>query len=167
MPIDPATQSQYITNAGDVRSRGAELETTFLVARGFSLGANAAFNDVKYLKYNNAPCPPEITATSCNLSGRAALVNAPRWTSSLNAQYAHAVAEGVEGYFNANTAYRTETFGTLDASKYAKIPAYALTNLSAGARFGWRRQVGRVAVGQERVRQAVLHQPVEYQLRRL
>ncbi|HEX5342766.1 MAG TPA: TonB-dependent receptor [Duganella sp.] len=132
---DPSTSSSYITNAGDVRSRGAELETTFLVARGFSLGANAAFNDVKYLKYNNAPCPPEIAATSCNLSGRAALVNAPRWTSSLNAQFTHAVADGVEGYFNANTAYRTETFGTLDASKYAKIPAYALTNLSAGARF--------------------------------
>jgi iron complex outermembrane receptor protein len=133
--FDASTQSQYITNAGDVRSRGAELETTFLVARGFTLGANGAFNDVKYLKYTNAPCPPEITASSCNLSGRAALVNAPRWTSSLNAQYAHAVAEGVEGYFNANTSYRTEVFGTLDASKYAKIPAYALTNLSAGARF--------------------------------
>lgn len=132
---DPATQSSYITNAGDVRSRGAELETTFLVARGFTLGANAAFNDVKYLKYTNAPCPPEISATSCDLSGRAALVNAPRWTSSLNAQFAHAVAEGVEGYFNANTSYRTEVFGTLDASKYARIPAYALTNLSAGARF--------------------------------
>jgi iron complex outermembrane receptor protein len=132
---DPSTQSSYITNAGDVRSRGAELETTFLIARGLTLGANGAFNDVKYLKYNNAPCPPEITATSCNLSGRAALVNAPRWTSSLSAQYAHAVADGVEGYFNVNTSYRTEVFGTLDASKYARIPAYALTNLSAGARF--------------------------------
>ncbi|MYM68131.1 TonB-dependent receptor [Pseudoduganella sp. FT55W] len=132
---DPSTQSSYITNAGDVRSRGVELETTFLVARGFTLGANGAFNDVKYLKYTNAPCPPEIAGTSCNLSGRAALVNAPRWTSSLNAQFAQAVAEGVEAYFNANTSYRTESFGTLDASRYAKIPAYALTNLSAGARF--------------------------------
>jgi iron complex outermembrane receptor protein len=132
---DPITQSSYLTNAGDVRSRGAELETSFVVARGFTLGANGAFNDVKYLKYTNAPCPPEITATSCNLSGRAALVNAPRWTGSLNAQYAHAVADQVEGYFNANYAYRSEVFGTLDASKYSKIPAYSLTNLSTGARF--------------------------------
>ena len=132
---DPVTQSQYLTNAGNVRSRGVELETTFLVARGFMLGFNGAFNDVKYLKYTNAPCPPEISATSCNLSGRNALVNAPRWTGSLSAQYARVVAEGVEGYFNANTSYRTEVFGTLDASQYSKIPAYALTNLSAGARF--------------------------------
>jgi len=132
---DPTTQSSYLTNAGDVRSRGAELETSFVVARGLTLGANGAFNDVKYLKYTNAPCPPEITATSCNLSGRAALVNAPRWTGSLNAQYAHAVADQVEGYVNANYAYRSEVFGTLDASKYSKIPAYSLTNLSAGARF--------------------------------
>jgi iron complex outermembrane receptor protein len=132
---DPVTATSYLTNAGDVRSRGAELETTFLLARGFTLGANGAFNDVKYLKYTNAPCPPEIIATSCNLSGRAALVNAPRWTGSLNAQYAHAVADQVEGYFNANYAYRSEVFGTLDASQYSKIPAYSLTNLSAGARF--------------------------------
>lgn len=132
---DPTTLSQYLTNAGNVRSRGAELETTFLVARGFTLGFNGAFNDVKYLRYTNAPCPPEISATSCNLSGRHALVNAPRWTSSINAQYARAVADGVEAYFNANTSYRTEVFGTLDASQYSKIPAYALTNLSAGARF--------------------------------
>ena len=132
---DPSTQSSYLTNAGDVRSRGAELETSLVVARGLTLGANGAFNDVKYLKYTNAPCPPEITAASCNLSGRAALVNAPRWTGSLNAQYAQAVADQVEGYFNANYAYRSEVFGTLDASKYSKIPAYSLTNLSAGARF--------------------------------
>jgi iron complex outermembrane receptor protein len=132
---DAATSTSYLTNAGDVRSRGAELETSFVLAKGFTLGANGAFNDVKYLKYTNAPCPPEITAASCNLSGRAALVNAPRWTGSLNAQYAHAVAEQVEGYVNANYAYRSEVFGTLDASKYSKIPAYSLTNLSAGARF--------------------------------
>ncbi|MRW85452.1 TonB-dependent receptor [Pseudoduganella sp. FT26W] len=132
---DPVSASSYLTNAGDVRSRGAELETSFVVARGLTLGANGAFNDVKYLKYTNAPCPPEIAATSCNLSGRAALVNAPRWTGSLNAQYVHAVAEQVEGYFNANYAYRSEVFGTLDASQYSKIPAYSLTNLSAGARF--------------------------------
>jgi iron complex outermembrane receptor protein len=132
---DPTTLSSYLTNAGDVRSRGAELETTFLVAKGFTLGANAAFNDVKYLKYSNAPCPPEISATSCDLSGRHALVNAPRWTSSLNAQYAQAIADGVEGYLSANTSYRTETYGTLDASRYSKIPAYALTNLAAGTRF--------------------------------
>jgi iron complex outermembrane receptor protein len=131
---DAATSTSYITNAGDVRSRGAELETTFLLARGFSVGANGAFNDVKYLKYTNAPCPPEIAATSCNLSGRHALVNAPRWTGSLNAQYAHAVADQVEGYFSANYSYRSGVYGTLDASEYSRIPAYSLTNLSTGVR---------------------------------
>jgi iron complex outermembrane receptor protein len=131
---DAATSTSYITNAGDVRSRGAELETTFLLARGFSLGANGAFNDIKYLKYSNAPCPPEIAATSCNLSGRHALVNAPRWTGSLNAQYAHAVADQVEGYLSANYSYRSGVYGTLDASEYSRIPAYSLTNLSAGVR---------------------------------
>lgn len=132
---DPVSLSSYLTNAGDVRSRGAELETTFLVARGFTVGANGAFNDVRYLRYANAPCPTEISAPSCNLSGRAALVNAPRWTTSLNAQYTGAINEQVEGYVNANTSYRSDVYGTLDASQYSRIPAYSLTNLSAGARF--------------------------------
>jgi len=132
---DPVSATSYLTNAGDVRSRGVEVESSFLVVRGFTLGANGSFNDVKYLKYTNAPCPPEINAASCNLSGRAALVNAPRWTGSLNAQYAHAISDGVEGYVNANYSYRSETYGTLDASQYSKIPSYSLTNLSAGTRF--------------------------------
>ncbi|TFW15502.1 TonB-dependent receptor [Duganella callida] len=132
---DPATLTSYLTNAGDVRSRGAELETSWLAAKGLTLGANAAYNDVRYLRYTNAPCPPESGATACDLSGRAALVNAPRWTGSLNAQYAHALAERVEGYVNANYAYRDEAYGTLDASRYSKIPAYSLSNLSAGVRF--------------------------------
>jgi iron complex outermembrane receptor protein len=67
---DAATSTSYITNAGDVRSRGANWKRRFRWRVVFRCGANGAFNDVKYLKYTNAPCPPEIAATSCDLSGR-------------------------------------------------------------------------------------------------
>jgi len=131
---DPVSRTSYLTNAGNVRTRGVELEAIATPVRGLTLRANGSFNDVSYLKYTNAPCPPEINATFCDLSGRHALVNAPRWIGNLGAQYQHAVADGLQAYYNANYAYRGETYGTLDASAYSKIPAYSVTNASIGLR---------------------------------
>ena len=104
-----------------------------VVARGFTINANGSFNDVKYKEYKNAPCPPERAGSFCDLSGRAALVNAPRWIANLGAQYATALAANVEAYGNVNYAYRSSTYGTLDASEYARIPGYSLSNLETVA----------------------------------
>ncbi|GJJ01801.1 TonB-dependent receptor [Duganella rhizosphaerae] len=131
---DPVSATSYLTNAGNVRSRGLELDTSLVVVRGLTLGANGSFNDVKYKEYKNAPCPSERPGASCDLSGRAALVNAPRWIGNLSAQYAATLEANVEGYSNINYAYRSGTYGTLDASEYSRIPAYSLTNLSAGVK---------------------------------
>jgi iron complex outermembrane receptor protein len=131
---DPVSRTSYLTNAGDVRSQGAEVEAIASPARGLTLRFNGSFNDAKYRSYPNAPCPPEISATYCDLSGRAALVNAPRWIGNLGASYTRRVSANWQSYYNANYSYRSETFGTLDASQYSKIPAYSLSNFSAGLR---------------------------------
>ncbi len=57
---DEANRTQYLTNAGDVRSRGLEFEATALPIRGLTLNFNASYNDVRYLSYKNAPCAPEV-----------------------------------------------------------------------------------------------------------
>ncbi|MES2262408.1 MAG: TonB-dependent receptor [Pseudomonadota bacterium] len=131
---DPVSRTSYLTNAGNVRTRGAEVEAIAAPFKGLTLRFNGSFNDAIYRKYTNAPCPPERNATFCDLSGRAALVNAPRWIGNLGAQYARGVADGLQGYLNANYAYRSDTYGTLDASEYSKIPAYSVTNFSVGLR---------------------------------
>ncbi|WP_338758871.1 TonB-dependent receptor [Massilia sp. METH4] len=131
---DPVSRTSYLTNAGDVRTRGIEIEAIVTPLRGLTLRANGSFNDASYLRYTNAPCAPERAGTFCDLSGRNALVNAPRWIGNLGAQYSRAVAEGLQGYVNANYAYRSDTYGTLDASEYAKIPSYSVSNLSLGLR---------------------------------
>ncbi|WP_324272437.1 hypothetical protein, partial [Pseudomonas aeruginosa] len=46
-----ANRTQYLTNAGDVRSRGLEFEATALPIRGLTLNFNASYNDVRYLSY--------------------------------------------------------------------------------------------------------------------
>lgn len=131
---DPVSRTSYLTNAGNVRTRGLELEAIATPVKGLTLRANGSFNDASYLKYSNAPCAPERSGTFCDLSGRNALVNAPRWIGNLGVQYAHALAPGWQAYYNANYAYRASTYGTLDASEYAKIPAYSVSNLSLGLR---------------------------------
>ncbi|WUR15119.1 TonB-dependent receptor [[Empedobacter] haloabium] len=131
---DPVARSSYLTNAGDVRTRGVEVEAIATPVRGLTIRANGAFNDASYLKYTNAPCAPERAGTFCDLSGRNALVNAPRWTGNVAVQYGQLVAAGLQGYVNANCAYRASTYGTLDASEYARIPAYGVTNASLGVR---------------------------------
>ncbi|MBB3222019.1 TonB-dependent receptor [Pseudoduganella umbonata] len=131
---DPISRTSYLTNAGDVRTRGIEVEAIATPFRGLTLRANGSFNDASYLRYTNAPCAPERAGVFCDLSGRNALVNAPRWIGNLRAQYSRAVAEGLQGYVNGNYAYRGTTYGTLDASEYAKIPSYSVSNLSVGVR---------------------------------
>jgi iron complex outermembrane receptor protein len=131
---DHVTRTSYLTNAGDVRTRGVEFEAIAAPVRPLRLSFNASFNDPRYLRYTNAPCAPEVGATFCDLSGRDALVNAPRRTANLGLRYEHALGESWRGYLNANVAHRSSATGTLDASRYSRIPAYTLANLSLGLR---------------------------------
>jgi len=133
---DHVSRTSYLTNAGDVRTRGVEFEATAVPVRPLRLSFNASFNDPRYLRYTNAPCAPEANATYCDLSGRAVLVNAPRRTANLGLRYDHALGSGWRGYLNTNLAYRASATGTLDASAYSRIPASTLANLSVGMRSG-------------------------------
>ncbi len=51
---------QYLTNAGSVRSRGLEVESTLIPLRGLTLNLNGSYNDVRYMSYKDAPCAPEV-----------------------------------------------------------------------------------------------------------
>jgi iron complex outermembrane receptor protein len=132
---DPVARTSYLTNAGDVRTRGVELEAIAIPVRPLHIQLNVSLNDPRYLHYTNAPCPPETGAASCDLSGRDALVNAPRRTANLGARYDVALgSDAWRGYLNGNLAYRSSSYGTLDASAYSRIPAYTVANLALGVR---------------------------------
>src|SRR5471032_1651070 len=63
---DYDTRVQYLTNAGSVRSRGLEVESTLIPLRGLTLNLNGSYNDVRYMSYKDAPCAPEV-AERCDL----------------------------------------------------------------------------------------------------
>ncbi|MBV4463024.1 TonB-dependent receptor [Pseudomonas sp. SWRI79] len=135
---DAANRVQYLTNAGSVRSRGVEFESTLIPLRGLTLNVNGSYNDVSYLSYKDAPCPPEVSLApgapaSCDLSGHQ-VVGASKWIGNANGEYKWNLANGFEEYVTASYAFRSKAVGTVEDSDYGQIPSYAVVNLSTGLR---------------------------------
>ncbi|MCU9949021.1 TonB-dependent receptor [Pseudomonas sp. PDM13] len=134
---DDANLTSYLTNAGTVRSRGAEFEATLRPLRGLTLNANGSYNDVRYLSYEDAPCPAEVALrpgapASCDLSGHN-VVGASKWIFNGNGTYEWQL-DPVRPYVNASYAFRSHAVGTIDDSRHAQLPSYALVNLATGVR---------------------------------
>ncbi|WP_085712669.1 MULTISPECIES: TonB-dependent receptor [unclassified Pseudomonas] len=135
---DDVNRVQYLTNAGSVRSRGVEFESTVIPLRGLTLNFNGSFNDVSYLSYKDAPCPPEVSLApsapaSCDLSGHQ-VVGASKWIGNANGKYEWNLANGLQPYVTGSYAFRSKAVGTVEDSDYGQIPSYAVVNLSTGLR---------------------------------
>ncbi|WP_426232740.1 TonB-dependent receptor [Pseudomonas sp. TWP3-2] len=135
---DDVNRVQYLTNAGSVRSRGVEFETTVVPVRGLTLNFNGSFNDVSYLSYKDAPCPPEVSQApgapaSCDLSGHQ-VVGASKWIGNASGKYEWNLANGLQPYVTGSYAFRSKAVGTVEDSDYGQIPSYAVVNLSTGLR---------------------------------
>ncbi|MCU0093548.1 TonB-dependent receptor [Pseudomonas koreensis] len=135
---DDVNRVQYLTNAGSVRSRGVEFETTVIPLRGLTLNFNGSYNDVSYLSYKDAPCPPEVSQApgapaSCDLSGHQ-VVGASKWIGNANGKYEWNLDNGLQPYVTGSYAFRSKAVGTVEDSDYGQIPSYAVVNLSTGLR---------------------------------
>ncbi|ROO12871.1 TonB-dependent receptor [Pseudomonas fluorescens] len=135
---DAENRVQYLTNAGSVRSRGVEFESTVIPLRGLTLNINGSYNDVSYLSYKDAPCPPEVSQApgapaSCDLSGHQ-VVGASKWIGNANGEYKWSLDNGFEPYVTASYAFRSKAVGTVEDSDYGQIPSYAVVNFSTGLR---------------------------------
>jgi iron complex outermembrane receptor protein len=135
---DPILLTSYLANAHGVRSRGAELDSSWLPIDGLRLDAGVAYDEAIYTSFRNSPCPIEYSgiATLCDLSGKP-IGGAPRWTGDLRAEYSHALAAtGASGYAGAELDYRSNNYYTSDDSRYSLIPSYSVLNAHLGVRTG-------------------------------
>ncbi|MCU1717385.1 TonB-dependent receptor [Pseudomonas sp. 5P_3.1_Bac2] len=135
---DDANRVQYLTNAGSVRSRGIEFDSSIVPLRGLTLNINGSYNDVRYQSYKDAPCPPEVSLVagapaSCDLSGHQ-VVGASKWIGNLNGEYKWNLSNGFEPYVTGSYAFRSKAVGTVEDSDYGQIPSYAVVNFSTGLR---------------------------------
>ncbi|KPG96156.1 TonB-dependent receptor [Pseudomonas sp. RIT-PI-r] len=138
---DDVNLTSYLTNAGTVRSRGLELDSSWRPISGLTINVNGSFNDVRYLSYDEAPCPAEVALrpgapAACDLSGHA-VVGASKWIFNSNASYQWNLQNGLQPYVNGSYAWRSHAVGTVDDSREAQLPGYGLVNLSGGVRGDW------------------------------
>ncbi|MFT4020890.1 MAG: TonB-dependent receptor [Acinetobacter sp.] len=126
-----------LANAGEVRSRGAEIDATFQPARQFTVNFNGSLNDTTYTKYQNAPSPSSVsipTGTAMqDLSGQR-VYGVPKWVANLNFRYDLQEKYNWQPYITGGYSWRDWSYGTIDNDKNGIIKSYGLLNVSIGAR---------------------------------
>jgi iron complex outermembrane receptor protein len=149
----------YLANADKVRVRGVELDVAATPFDGFNVYANTAFTDHEYIKFPDAPCPPELsggTAASatnpasapgtpggfspaaCDISGQW-LPGISKWAVSYGFQYElpiMALGTGGGAFFGFDGSYRSDFSSNPSRSIYTDIEGYSLANFRAGIRTG-------------------------------
>jgi len=146
----------YLANAGKVRTRGLEIDSAFRPVDRLNLYANAAFTDAKYVRFVDAPCPPELSGgtaltagqrpaaagtpgpspDNCDISGQW-LPGVSKWAFSYGAEYGvPAQVAGLDGrfYLGYDGSYRSKYSSNPSRSAYTDIKGYALSNFRLGFR---------------------------------
>jgi len=144
---DATANATTLVNAGELRSRGAELETLATPMRGLNLSANLAYTDAAFTNFPDAPCYPGQTTAAgsrCHAFGGSyvqslagePLNNAPRWSLTLGASYTHALPwHDLTGYADVNYAYRSAVNYSLDEDPNTIQRGYGLVSLNTGVQF--------------------------------
>ncbi len=152
----------YLANADHVRVRGVEADFAYRPVERFNVYANAAFVDHEYVKFTNAPCPPELSGgtvvtnpalvsapgtpggnspLTCDISGQW-LPGISRFSASYGFEYRQpSQLLGREGdlYFAFDGSYRSKFSSNPSRSASTDIEGYAISNIRAGVRVrnGW------------------------------
>ena len=147
----------FLANADKVRSQGIEADFSIRPSERFNAYANAAYTDAKYVRFVDAPCPPElaggtiagagqtpsapgtpggISPANCDISGQR-LPGVSKWAVSFGAE--GNVPGGVLGktgqfYLGYDGSYRSDFSSNPSPSAYTNIEGYSLSNFRLGFR---------------------------------
>jgi len=120
----------FNSNAPEFRTRGIELETTWVATENLTARASVSLIDTEYTDFPNGPCPQGV-AGSCNLTGRE-LYQAPNTTYSILSQYERPISNTWNLIGLAEYAYRSGSYfnAALDPNLYQS--GYGLANFRLG-----------------------------------
>lgn len=131
---DEENDISYLTNAGDIRTRGVEAALRFSASERLQLNLGATYLDATYLRYPNGSCPAELGADApvyCDHAGER-IVRAPKWTYNVRARYGWQLANGWNAFVSGRYSYRSWFNSTLDNSVLTRVPGYGLLSFNAG-----------------------------------
>ena len=117
------------TNAGDVSTRGGELDLLWRPARDLTLSGGVAYTDAKVDAFRAVPGQASIPDGT-------RLGYAPRWKSSLGIDYRYRTGGAIDFQVGAQGSYQSSQLAQFDASAAVRaattIGAYGLVDLAAG-----------------------------------
>jgi iron complex outermembrane receptor protein len=147
----------YLANADEVRVRGVEADFSVQPSDRFSIYASGAFTDHEYVKFVDAPCPPELAGGTAAAAGQAAsapgtpggisppncdvsgqwLPGISKWAFSYGAEAnlpGRLLGQEGEVFAAFDGNYRSRFSSNASRSAYTDISAYALANFRLGFR---------------------------------
>jgi iron complex outermembrane receptor protein len=126
--FDAATTQYDTTNAGEVTSKGIDVDFTWLTnVEGLTLFASMVYLDTKFTESFD----PDVSAGDpTNLKGRST-ARAPKFAGNLGIDYRTPVGNGLELGFSGNVAYSSSYFTNEDSLVDHKQGSYALFDLAA------------------------------------
>ncbi len=117
------------TNAGDVSTRGGELDATFRPIRDLSFTGGVAYTDAHVDQFN-APAGAAVVPAGTPLGF------APKWKGNLSADYRVRTGGFADIFLGAQGAYQSSELALFSADavqrRLGTIGAYGLVNLSVG-----------------------------------
>jgi len=122
-------------NAGDVSTKGFELDFDAKLSKQFTLSGALANTNAKVDQFK---CP--VGATCTNLNG-ATLPSAPEWKANVRANYRMDVGSGMKLDIGADYAWQSEVQYDLSTSTNTLQPSYGIFNMSVAlmnSSSGWR-----------------------------
>jgi iron complex outermembrane receptor protein len=159
-----STLRGYLANADEVRVRGIEADFSIRPSNRLNLYVNGAYTDHEYVRFTNAPCPPELSGggsgvaigapgvpggnspAACDISGQW-LPGISNWAFSFGGeanQPARIFGKDGEVYLGIDASHRSKFSSNASRSIYTDIDGYTLANLRLGYRtddglniFGW------------------------------
>ena len=147
----------FLANAGKVRSQGIEADFSVQPSDRFTAYVNGAYTDAKYVRFVDAPCPPELSGgttvgagqtpsapgtpgglspANCDISGQR-LAGVSEWSFSFGAEAnapGNVFGQAGQFYLGYDGSYRSDFSSNASPSAATRIEGYSLSNVRAGFR---------------------------------
>jgi outer membrane receptor protein involved in Fe transport len=116
-----------LTNAGESRTQGVEVNGRFAVSPSVVVGGSLGYLDAEYTSFDRGPCPVGVTAP-CNLSGRT-MPWAPEFSGNVFLDVIHPISNKINFVGDLNVSYSGSYF--VDGSRDPVTHSDSWTKVSA------------------------------------
>ncbi|WDS35440.1 TonB-dependent receptor [Pseudoxanthomonas sp.] len=131
------TMLTQLTNADKMRTRGAELDTSFSVTPNLTLSANAAYTDAEFLSYisscpspGSLPCYTVSGVSVANFKGQRPAYSS-KYSAALQAAYQHGLGDNLSLDMSGGWSWRSSFYNAI-GQEQTMTGSYGIVNGTVG-----------------------------------